>query len=424
MVNAMRAKSTFARKYFTVLTTPLKPKNQQVATLLAFALIPMSGFATDIYIPSLPTMAHTLGVSQLAVQLTLGMFLISYGVSQLFVGSLLDSFGRYRINLISLVIFAIASLIIANTANIYLIYAMRIVHGITVGAIVVSKRAYFVDVYTGDRLKNYLSMFSIIWATAPIVAPFVGGYLQSFFGWQANFYFLALFSVVILVLEIIFSGETIKQRMTFSLKKITSVYTNMIGTASFTLGIVMLGLSYSMVMVYNMTGPFIIEHELGLSPIVAGYSSLILGAAVMVGGLFGKATINKPFVKKLSVNIIIQFAFCLMMFGSLYFGANLYSMIFFAFCIHATSGYTFNTFFTFCLSRFPKNAGIAGGLTGGINYVIVSFLSYAIIAAIPAKDQLNLAYSYAVLIGLSIIILLVIFRHHQKNLKKIDIISN
>ncbi len=400
-----------------VLTTPLKQKNQRIATLLAFALIPMSGFATDIYIPSLPTMAETLGVSQLAVQLTLGMFLISYGVSQLFVGSLLDSFGRYRINLISLAVFALASIIIANTANIYLIYAMRIVHGITVGAIVVSKRAYFVDVYSGDQLKNYLSMFSIIWATAPIVAPFVGGYLQSFFGWQANFYFLAGFAIIILILELIFSGETIKQPMVFSLKKIASVYGEMVSTASFTLGIVMLGLSYCMVMVYNMTGPFIIEHQLGLSPIVAGYSSLLLGGAVMVGGLLGKATINSPFVKKLSINIALQVGFCLAMFGSLFFVSNLYSMIFFAFCIHASSGYTFNTFFTFCLSRFPKNAGIASGLTGGINYVIVSFLSYGIIAVIPAKDQLNLTYSYAVLILLSLGVMFVIFKNYNKQIK-------
>jgi len=102
------------------------------------------------------------------------------------------------------------------------------------------------------------------------------------------------------------------------------------------------------------------------------------------------------------------------MFGSLYFMANLYSMLFFAFCIHATSGYTFNTFFTFCLSRFPKNAGIASGLTGGINYVIVSFLSYGIIAVIPAKDQLNLAYSYGVLIILSLIVMFVIAKQNRK----------
>src|SRR6187402_3666990 len=100
----------------------IKENHQGLSTILSFALIPLSGFATDIYLPSLPSMAGHLQVPNTAVQLSLVIFMISYGVSQLFVGSLLDSFGRYRINLISLVIFAIASLIIANTTNIYLIY--------------------------------------------------------------------------------------------------------------------------------------------------------------------------------------------------------------------------------------------------------------------------------------------------------------
>lgn len=365
-------------------------------------------------------MAKELQVTDLQVQLTLGMFLISYGISQLFVGSLLDSFGRFRIGLFSLFIFALASVIIANTSNIYLIYAMRIIHGITVGAIVVSKRAYFVDVFSGDKLKHYLSMFSIIWAAAPIIAPFAGGYLQSWFGWQSNFYFLAVFGFVILLLEILFSGETIKMKMEFNFRKILSVYIDMILTPSFSLGIVMLGFSYGMVMIYNMTGPFIIEHQLGLSPIVAGYSSLLLGGAVMVGGLLGKATINKPFFGKLSLNLGFQLFFLVAMFISIPFIENLYTLVLFAFLIHATGGYTFNTFFTYCLARFPKNAGIAGGLTGGINYVIVSFLSYGVIAVIPAKDELNLAYSYSLLIGLSFIVMFLIYKLNKKTAVPIE----
>ena len=105
----------------------LKPKNQGISTILAFALLPLSGFATDIYIPSLPTMAGSLNVSNIEVQLTLSLFLISYGISQLFIGSILDSYGRYKISMICLVIFAIASLVIATTHNIYLIYLMRII---------------------------------------------------------------------------------------------------------------------------------------------------------------------------------------------------------------------------------------------------------------------------------------------------------
>lgn len=396
-------------------TKAIKEQHQGIATLLAFALLPLSGFATDIYIPSLPTMAGAMNVSSIQVQLTLSIFLISYGVSQLFIGSILDSFGRYKVCLVSLLIFAAASFVIAITHNIYLIYLMRVIHGLTVGAIVVAKRAYFVDLYTGDKLKHYLSLFSIIWSTGPIVAPFVGGYLQAAFGWESNFYFLAGFALVFAILELLYSGETLVHFTEFNFRKIVNIYINMIKTASFTLGIVMLGLAYCMVMVYNMTGPFIIEHHLNFSPIIAGYSSLVLGFAWMVGGFIGKATINRPFFRRLAINVLMQLIFVVVMIISLNFVANLYSLIFFAFIIHVGAGYTFNNYFTFCLGKFPKNAGIAGGLTGGITYVIVSFLSYGIVNIVPAKDERNLSYSYLIMILLSIIIMFVIFRMNKKD---------
>jgi multidrug resistance protein len=392
----------------------LKQQNQGISTILAFALLPLSGFATDIYIPSLPSMASNMQVSSLQVQLTLSLFLISYGVSQLFIGSVLDSFGRYRLSLISLIIFAGASIVIANTHNIYLIYLMRVIHGFTVGTIIVAKRAYFVDLFKGDKLKHYLSLFSIIWSTGPIVAPFLGGYLQTVFGWESNFYFLAILAVILAILEYIYSGETLKYFSEFSLKKITSVYINMIKTASFSLGIVMLGLAYTMVMIYNMTGPFIIEHHLHLSPVIAGYSSLVLGFAWMVGGFIGKATINSPFFKKMATNLILQIAFVITMILSIQFISNLYSMVIFAFLIHVTAGYIFNNYFTFCLGLFPKNAGIASGLTGGITYVIVSFLSYSVISILPAKDEHHLSESYLVLSILSALIMFAVYRMTKK----------
>nr|MBC7613127.1 MFS transporter [Pseudopedobacter sp.] len=392
----------------------IKEKNKGIATVLAFALIPLSGFVTDIYLPSLPHMSRGLQVSEIQVQLTLSFFLISYGVSQLFIGSLLDSFGRYKISLVSLVVLFFSCLVVANTHNIYLIYLMRIVHGITVSAIVVSKRAYFVDLFEGEKLKHYLSLFTIIWSTGPIIAPFIGGYLEQLFGWESNFYFLAILSIVMAVLEYLFSGETLRHFNEFHIGKITAVYKEMIRTTSFSLGIVMLGLAYSTVMIFNMTGPFIIEHHFNLSVVYAGYSALILGIAWMIGGFIGKATINKPFIKRLSFNITFQISFVLFMILSLNFVTNIYSLIGFAFLIHAAAGFTFNNYFTYCLSRFPKNAGISSGLTGGLTYVLVSFLSYFIIQGLPAKDEAHLSYSYLILTVLSVIIMYIIYNLNKR----------
>ena len=393
---------------------PIKEKNQGIATLLAFALLPLSGFATDIYIPSLPSMATAMHVGSVQVQLTLSLFLISYGVSQLFVGSLLDSFGRYKIALYSLVVFAFTSWIIAITHQIYLIYFMRVIHGFTVGAVVVAKRAYFVDMFTGDKRKHYLSLFTIIWSAGPIVAPFIGGYLQEHFGWESNFYFLAIFAGVLVILEYVFSGESLQQPTAFRLQKIVSIYWNMMRTSSFSLGIIMLGLAYSMVMVYNMTGPFIVEHHFGFSPVIAGYSSLFLGFAWMVGGFIGKATINRPFSKKMMANLRMQLLFMGLMLLSTQWIDNLFVMIAFAFIIHVGAGYTFNNYFTYCLGRFPQNAGIASGLTGGITYIIVSIFSYGIVSLLPPQDENHLAWSYFILGILSLFVMYQVVKLNRK----------
>lgn len=392
----------------------LEQRNEGVATFLAFALLPLSGFATDIYIPSLPSMAAALSVSNLEVQLTLSLFLISYGVSQLFVGTIADSFGRYRISLWGLVIFGIASFIIAGTHNLYLIYLMRIIQGTTTATVIVAKRAFFVDVYSGDKLKHYLSWFTIAWSAGPIIAPFVGGYLQTAFGWESNFYLLGAFALVLAVLEYFFSGETLKVFHPFSLRNIMQVYINMLKTLNFTLGIVMLGLAYAMVMIYNMTGPFIIEHHLKFSPVVAGYSSLILGLAWMVGGFISKATINKPFYSRMMGNLGFQIIAIAAMIGCTHFFSNLFVMVCFAFLIHITAGFVFNNYFTYCLGLFPKNAGTASGLTGGITYVIVSFVCSSILSVLPAKDDATLSLSYLSLSIPLIVVMLIIYRHSRK----------
>jgi hypothetical protein len=220
---------------------------------------------------------------------------------------------------------------------------------------------------------------------------------------------------VLFILELIYSGETLVHVTDFQLQKIVNIYKEMITTASFSLGIIILGLTYCMVMIYNMTGPFIIEHKLHLSPVIAGNSSLVLGFAWMLGGFIGKVTINRPFFKRLVINIIMQFVFVMAMLVSLHWITNLYTMIFFAFIIHAGAGFTYNNYFTYCLGKFPKNAGIASGLTGGITYVIISFLSYGIVYLIPAKDGRNLGYSYLILILLSALIMFAVSRIKNKN---------
>ena len=367
--------------------------NRTINTILAFCLMPLTGFATDIFLPSLPTMARAFHVSGAAIQLTIVLFMISAGISQLFVGSLLDSFGRRRPVLIALLVFGLSSFVIGATHSIYIVYAMRVLQGVAVAFVAVGKRAYFMDTFTGDKLKNYTSLFSIVWAVAPIVAPFLGGYLQTSFGWASNFYFLGAIIIAIGLLDLLFGGESLKTFYPFRFRQIVKVYSSMVLTVDFTLGLVIMGLCYAMVVVFNMASPFIVEHVFHLSPVVTGYSALVSGGAIMAGGILSKTMIRRPMVPKIPSAIFLQILVGAAMIGAAKW-SGLFGMIGFVLVLHLLAGFIFNAVFAYCLGRFSSHAGVAAGITGGGMYVLSSFFSYGLVGSIPVRNQALLGAAY------------------------------
>lgn len=386
----------------------LKEENKLRATILAFAVIPVSGLATDIYLPSMPGMAVDMHQPESNIQLTLTIFLVSYGLTQFFAGAVVDAFGRYKISLISLLLFVFSFWITAQTKNIYIIYTMRVVHGILSGFAIVSKRAFFVDAYEGEKRKHYLSIMTIIWSLGPIVAPFIGGYLQKNFGWQSNFIALAIYCAALFLLELFFSGETIHQKHPFKITFLVGEFGRMFRTADFFYGMLMCGLSYGLTFFYNLCGPFIIEHRMGYSAVVTGYASLLMGMAWMAGGFLGKALIKRPFLPKLRNANFFQLLCIATMFATSYLLSNLYTLIVFAFFVHFMAGFIFNNYFAYCIGRFPKSAGIAGGLTGGVSFIITSAVSYSAAAVIKPTSQAYVAIGYFIIAAAGFVVLMVV----------------
>ena len=373
----------------------LKKEHEWTATVLAFILIPLSGLAVDVYLPSFPSMVTDLGTSSANIKLTLTAFLISYGLSQLFIGSLIDSFGRYKISIYSLVVFTLSNVAIIFSDSIVVIILLRFLQGIAIGFIVTAKRAFFIDVYEGEKRKHYTSLITIVWSSAPILAPFIGGYLQTFFGWRANFYLLALYGLIMLLLELRFSGETLRSPQPFNFRAIRSVYAQLWHAKDYTIGVLTLGLSYGMVLVFGMSMPFIIEHNFHLSPVVTGYAALCSGVAILLGGLLSKRLINKPFFKKLSTSVTLQLVIAVGMYvaAMLHFNSVL-SIMLFVVMLHLLEGFTYNVYFTYCLTRFPAFAGTTGGVTSGGSYIVFSVVGYLLASILNIHNQQTLALSY------------------------------
>ncbi len=161
---------------------------------------------------------------------------------QLFIGGILDSFGRYKLSLILPAdLCRRVSIVIANTHNIYLIYLMRIIHGFTVEhLVIVAKRAFFVDVYEGDKLEALFEPFFYHLVYRAYRRPFIRRLsANSSLDGNQTFHLLAgserdhghFGSIYI-------AGETLEKVFRILDEKIIHVYIEMIRTTSFSLGIV------------------------------------------------------------------------------------------------------------------------------------------------------------------------------------------
>lgn len=191
-------------------------------------------------------------------------------------------------------------------------------------------------------------------------------------------------------------------------------YGIMLRTPIFLYGVFCVGLSYGTIIIFNLSGPFIIEHHMGYTPVVAGYASLIMGIAWLCGGFLGKMLINSAFFPKLKIASSLELLTIGVMIITAGWWANLYSLITFAFLIHVAVGFIFNNYFAYCVGRFPKMAGISGGFIGGAAFFITSIASYGTVGIIKPESQDGLGMSYLILALLIWLILQILVKPERK----------
>jgi MFS transporter, DHA1 family, multidrug resistance protein len=160
-------------------------------------LVGMGPVSTDVYLPSLPGIAADLGAGAALVQLTLGLFIGGFAVMMLACGPLADRYGRRPVLLGGMALYVLASFACALAPSIEVLLAARFVQaiGACVGPVV--GRAIVRDLYPPREAGRILGYMSSAMALAPLIGPFIGGWLELAFGWRASFWFLALYGGVL-----------------------------------------------------------------------------------------------------------------------------------------------------------------------------------------------------------------------------------
>lgn len=394
---------------------------------VAILLLSMIGYiATDVYLPSMPSIVQELSTTKKLVQFTFVAYLLPFGISQLYYGPLSEKIGRKKTVLYALIFMVVGSVICIFSPNIYILILGRFLEGVGVGAGTVVCRAILRDVYKGDALSQVGAHLSIGQSVCASGAPLVGGYIQQYLGWRYNFVFIVLYTVINIFIVYFFLKETHKDfnphadKVSHLTEKYISIIKNPIfmsyagcGTCAFG------GLA-----AYLILSPFLFQNVLALTSVEYGWLAIYISVGICIGGF-----INSIFVKKIGRHQLLRFgAFAQILggiamllpvfFGTLNVACIIVPMVIYMF----GNGLVFTNTFAGAF-HFFTNAGFAGALYGAIQ-ILGGTLFAVIMSFIHADDQMPLAI-ILVIVGIITFILQKIghtltLKHEKKSKPSLD----
>jgi MFS transporter, DHA1 family, multidrug resistance protein len=254
--------------------------------ILLFATLSVTiGQSVDIYLSSMPSMVAAFNTTTEVIQLTITIAFIAYGATALIYGPLSDYFGRRIIALVGLIIFIAGSIGAMCATNIYWLLLGRVLQGIGFASACGVSAPSISDTFSGSELTKAYSYTGMTMAITPIVAPLLGGYLQSYFNWHAPFVFLFLYSVLLFILFYKYFPETNQRRKQSSIHPLHIIknYCEILSNAKYLKFVACAILVYSGEILYVITAPFLLQTQLGVTPIQNGWLILLTVSGFAAG---------------------------------------------------------------------------------------------------------------------------------------------
>jgi DHA1 family bicyclomycin/chloramphenicol resistance-like MFS transporter len=156
--------------------------------------------AMNIFIPSIPGLMSIFESSYATVQLVLTAYLVSMAFAQLIVGPLSDRFGRRLVALTGLSVCVFGSVLCIYSVYIEMLIVGRVIQAIGACSGLVMARTIIRDIFGLDKAASMMGYLTMAMVIVPMLAPTIGGVLDDFFGWQASFFLVMTYGIVIFIL--------------------------------------------------------------------------------------------------------------------------------------------------------------------------------------------------------------------------------
>jgi MFS transporter, DHA1 family, multidrug resistance protein len=257
-------------------------------TLLLAMLTALGPLSMDMYLPSLPDIAHVLGAPVARTQLTISSYLIGFAAGQMIYGPLSDRYGRRPVLLAAVALYLASTLACAAAQSVDVLIAARLLQGISGSGAIVLARAVVRDVHSGVQAARELSLMGSISATAPIVAPMIGGVFQAVFGWRANFICMSVGGLVALLVAARLLPETLRpgnraQSLTFF--SVLRGYGAVARHGGFLVYLGIITTTYAGLFGWVSGASVVLQGIYGLSSVTFGFTFALGAAGYMLGAM-------------------------------------------------------------------------------------------------------------------------------------------
>jgi Bcr/CflA subfamily drug resistance transporter len=354
---------------------------------------------SDMYVPSMVAISSSLHTSINLVQSTISWYMFGLACSRLMFGPISDALGRRNPLIFGMLLCLIGSVSCIFATSIYILIIGRLLQGLGAGVGSVISGAIVRDLLHDKvvpKAFSFISMFNIL---AISTAPFLGGYVGTYFGWRANFVVMCCFVVLAFCIVIFFLQETNKyaDKNHLMLSKIRQNITQIFKNKIFLAYAICVVSVFGMILVWITLGPVLSQEVYKISPIDYGCIALIGGISYAFG-----AFCNTMLVKYYMVIEIITLG------SYIIFGAGASAFVFWYFDVIEIwalvvpvvvfsfgASIVLPNSFASAILPFKQIAGTAGAVLG-FTQGLGGGVSSAIVALLPDNSQLPIAVAYIV----------------------------
>ncbi|WP_417687750.1 multidrug effflux MFS transporter [Roseibium sp.] len=341
-------------------------------TLLGAALVAIGPITMALYTPAMPALAVDFGTSEAMIKLTLTAYFIGFAVTQLVCGPLTDAFGRKPVTLAFLGLYLGSTIIATYAPDVTWMMIARALQGIGAAVGITVSRAIVRDQFSGQQSARIMNTIGTMLALGPAISPTLGGFILELFGWREIFYCMIVYGGVLLAAVALLQPETNAHKSIANIHpgRLGRNYLTLLTDARFLRPSLLLGFCLGNLYAMATVQPFVLIHDVGLTPSQFGLGMMMQSFSFISGTL-----VTGQLLKRMDAERLVPYGsvFILISAATMALSLNLVEPSYltvmgpvgmFAFSL----AFLLPASFTTAMRDFPHIAGSASAMMGFLQF--------------------------------------------------------